>query len=70
VWVAARGPGGVSAEAWLTTLDGYTFTVESSLLAVERVLAQRPVGALTPAQAFGADFVLEVPETRRFDQLP
>jgi short subunit dehydrogenase-like uncharacterized protein len=69
VWASVRGAGGVSAQAWLTTLDGYTFTIESSLLAVERVLRARPVGALTPAQAFGADFVLDVPSTQRFDQL-
>jgi short subunit dehydrogenase-like uncharacterized protein len=70
VWASARAPSGLTKEAWLTTLDGYTFTVESSLLAVERVLAERPVGALTPAQAFGADFVLAVPNTQRFDRLP
>ncbi|HEX5660629.1 MAG TPA: saccharopine dehydrogenase NADP-binding domain-containing protein [Polyangiales bacterium] len=70
VWASVRGPGGAVREAWLTTLDGYTFTVESSLLAVARVLAERPVGALTPAQAFGADFVLEIPNTQRFDRLP
>jgi hypothetical protein len=36
---------------------------------VERVLAQRPVGALTPSLAFGADFVLSVEGTERFDAL-
>jgi short subunit dehydrogenase-like uncharacterized protein len=70
VWASARAADGRTVEAWLSTLEGYTFTVESSLLAIERVLAQRPVGALTPAQAFGADFVLEVPGTQRLDQLP
>ncbi len=69
VWARAQGAGGVSREAWLSTLDGYTFTVEASLLAVERVLSERPVGALTPAQAFGADFVLDVPSTQRLDSL-
>ncbi|HEY6877207.1 MAG TPA: saccharopine dehydrogenase NADP-binding domain-containing protein [Polyangiales bacterium] len=69
IWASVRGPGGVSVEAWLTTLEGYTFTVESSLLAVERTLSERPLGALTPAQAFGADFVLHVPSTQRFDRL-
>jgi short subunit dehydrogenase-like uncharacterized protein len=69
VWASVRSASGVTKEAWLSTLDGYTFTVESSLLAIERVLAERPVGALTPAQAFGADFVLAVSNTQRFDQL-
>jgi short subunit dehydrogenase-like uncharacterized protein len=40
--------------------EGYTFTVKSSLAAVERVLASKLSGALTPALAFGANFVNEV----------
>jgi short subunit dehydrogenase-like uncharacterized protein len=70
VWASARTSGGQAVEAWLTTVEGYTFTAVAGLLAVERVLADKPVGALTPAQAFGADFVLEVPGTQRFDVLP
>jgi short subunit dehydrogenase-like uncharacterized protein len=40
--------------------EGYTFTVMSALAAVERVLAKPMSGALTPALAFGAEFVNEV----------
>ena len=40
--------------------EGYTFTVKSSLAAVDRVLASTLTGALTPALAFGANFVHEV----------
>ena len=40
--------------------EGYTFTVKSSIAAVERVLASTLKGALTPALAFGANFVNEV----------
>jgi saccharopine dehydrogenase (NAD+, L-lysine-forming) len=40
--------------------EGYTFTVKSSIAAVERVLASTLKGALTPAMAFGANFVNEV----------
>ena len=40
--------------------EGYTFTVKSSIAAVERVLASTLTGALTPALAFGANFVNEV----------
>ncbi|HVG25429.1 MAG TPA: saccharopine dehydrogenase NADP-binding domain-containing protein [Thermoanaerobaculia bacterium] len=39
--------------------DGYTFTVKSSIAAMERVLASTLRGALTPAVAFGPDFVHE-----------
>lgn len=40
--------------------EGYDFTVKSSIAAVERVLASTLKGALTPVQAFGANFVNEV----------
>ena len=40
--------------------EGYTFTVKSSIAAIERVLASTLTGALTPALAFGAGFVDEV----------
>jgi len=40
--------------------EGYTFTVKSSLAAVQRVLSSTLTGALTPSMAFGANFVNEV----------
>lgn len=44
--------------------EGYTFTMLSALAAVARVLASPPpAGALTPALAFGAEFVREIPGT-------
>ena len=45
--------------------EGYTFTVQSSIAAVERILAE-PVqaGAFTPSRRFGAQFVNEVEMTR------
>jgi short subunit dehydrogenase-like uncharacterized protein len=70
VWARAANAAGQSAEGWLETLDGYSFTAASSVLAVERLLASSIAGAVTPAQAFGPDFVLEVQSTRRFDALP
>ena len=42
----------------------------AAMNAVERVLADHPVGVLAPAQAFGADFVLSIGDTRRLDALP
>lgn len=56
-----------SIEGWLETAESYHFTAKSALLSVERVLAGSYHGALSPASAFGADFVLEVPGTKRFD---
>jgi short subunit dehydrogenase-like uncharacterized protein len=70
VWVRASNERGESREAWLETLEGYEFTVEASLRCIERVLAERPRGAITPSMAFGADCVLEIPQTARYDALP
>jgi short subunit dehydrogenase-like uncharacterized protein len=69
VWARAENDRGEFAEAWLETLEGYAFTASSGVLAVEKTLALRPRGAITPARAFGADFVLEIEGTRRFDSL-
>jgi short subunit dehydrogenase-like uncharacterized protein len=69
VYVKASDESGNSKEAWLETLEGYLFTAKSSLLSVEAVLNTRPMGALTPSLAFGKDFIMQVPGTRRFDTI-
>jgi short subunit dehydrogenase-like uncharacterized protein len=69
-WARAQSPEGACAEAWLDLGDGYAFTASAGVRIVERVLAERPQGALTPAQAFGADFVREIEGVQRHDQLP
>lgn len=69
VWAQARNEMGEAAEAWLETREAYAFTAEAGVLAVERTLELHPIGALSPAQAFGADFVLEVSQTTRHDAL-
>lgn len=68
-WARASGNGSAK-EAWLSLAEGYIVTARAGVLSVERVLTNRPVGALTPAQAFGADFILEIEGTKRFDSLP
>jgi len=60
---------GQTAEAWLDTIEAYQFTVEAGLLAVEETLHRQLAGALSPALAFGKDFVLDIPQTRRLDAL-
>jgi short subunit dehydrogenase-like uncharacterized protein len=69
LWAKASD-GGRTREAWLETVDGYAFTAESAVLAVERIMKQRPVGALTPASAFGSDFVLQIGGSVRHERLP
>ena len=70
LWARARAADERTCEAWLDTADGYAFTARSAVLALERVLKERPRGALTPAGAFGADFVLEVEGSVRYARLP
>lgn len=69
LWAQASDSQGNSAQAWLETVEPYRFTALSGVHCVERLLANRPTGALTPAQAFGADFVLEIDGTHRMDTL-
>ena len=69
VWARAAHGAGHAVEAWLETAEAYQFTALAGVRAAETVLAQRPTGALTPAQAFGADWVLGIEGTRRLDRL-
>ncbi len=70
LWARAADPEGRAAEAWLETVEAYTFTALAGVRAVERLLSASPVGALSPAQALGADFVLDIEGSRRHDSLP
>lgn len=58
------------AEAWLETPEPYDLTAAIAVRGVERILAERPIGASTPGRTFGADFVLEADRVRRLDRLP
>jgi len=68
-WAQVTGKSGETREGWIETGEGYEFTQHSGIRAVERVLRERPSGALTPAQAFGEDFVMEFDGVRRLDAL-
>lgn len=70
VWARAANASGCEAQAWLETSEPYQFTAVGGVRCVEKILQDRPQGALTPALAFGADFVLEIKGTQRFDTLP
>jgi short subunit dehydrogenase-like uncharacterized protein len=69
-WARAMDQKGQQVEAWLEMGEGYHFTAASSVRAVERVLRDRLSGALTPARAFGADFVLDIDGVRRWSAIP
>lgn len=70
LYAQVRNPQGETQQAWLETAEGYQFTALAAPRVVERVLAGNLRGALTPALALGADFVLDIPGTRRLDSLP
>jgi short subunit dehydrogenase-like uncharacterized protein len=69
-WARATNQNGHQVEAWLELGEGYHFTAASSVRAVEHVRRDRPSGALAPAQAFGADFVLTIEGVRRWPAAP
>ncbi|MBN1286845.1 MAG: saccharopine dehydrogenase NADP-binding domain-containing protein [Anaerolineae bacterium] len=69
VWARASEAGGAAVEAWLETIEAYDFTAAVAVRCVERILAGGYAGALAPGAAFGADFVLDVPGTQRYDAL-
>lgn len=64
-WARATGADGRSRSAYLETPEGYRFTALAAVEAALRVHQGRtPAGALTPAQAFGSDFVQDLPGCR------
>lgn len=63
LWGRVRNVRGEKVSMTMRVNEGYTFTVDSALLAVEGVLANAKPGAFTPARYFGAEFVRNVPGT-------
>lgn len=70
-WVEAVNDQGNTAQSWLETMEGYHFTAVAGVRVVEKILSGEVTqgGAFTPAQALGADFVLQLPNTRRLDRI-
>lgn len=68
-WAKVTNSAGLSAQAWLILPEAYAYTALIAIPAIERTLELNPVGAQTPAQAWGADFALEVDGVQRLDRL-
>jgi short subunit dehydrogenase-like uncharacterized protein len=63
-WGCVADAHGRSVEGTLETPGGYPLTVATALASLERILAGEVLpGFSTPAKAFGAEFILTVPET-------
>lgn len=69
IYASVNNNKGAKSQAWLETMESYRFTAVAGVRSVEKVLELQPKGALTPALAFGADFILEIPETKRIDTI-
>ena len=69
MWASATNDKGIEAQAWLETMESYRFTAVTGVRCVEKIFEMKPSGTLTPALAFGTDFILEIPGTRRFDSI-
>lgn len=67
LWACASKESGETTEAWLETPEAYYFTAVCAVRCVEAIATGNITGALTPAQAFGTDFVLSIPGTKRLD---
>lgn len=66
VWGQVKNRNGKKVEARLIGPNGYTLTAHSSLLIVQKVLSgDFATGYQTPASAYGADLVLEIPGVQR-----
>jgi short subunit dehydrogenase-like uncharacterized protein len=61
VWAEARNAAGSSIGAMLETGEGYRAAAGASVRALELQLREPRIGALTPVQAFGAEFERLVP---------
>jgi len=69
IWASVSSDDGRIEQAWLETMESYRFTAVAGVRSVEKIFDLQPKGVLTPALAFGADFVLEIPNTIRYDSI-
>jgi short subunit dehydrogenase-like uncharacterized protein len=68
IWAEAIDSSGKAVRALLTTPDPYDFTANCALEIAARISSLPAArGLATPAQAFGADFVLSLPGCSRMD---
>jgi short subunit dehydrogenase-like uncharacterized protein len=69
LWGEASDGAGRQIVSRLRGPEGYTFTMQTALAALMRVLSgDAPPGYQTPSLAYGPDFVLEVPGVERKDE--
>ena len=68
LWGKVWDSAGKECSARLETMSGYSLTAQTAFLIAEKILAGNfKPGYQTPAMAYGADLIMEVPTTRRTD---
>ncbi len=69
IWAWVANEAGDEAQTWLETPEAYHYTAVVGVRCVEKTLEIQPQGTLAPAQAFGTEFILNIPGTKRYDTL-
>jgi len=69
LWAKVTDEEGGVSQAWLESLEPYQLTAYSSVRSVEKVLSGEYTGAMTPFQAFGPEFILELGDTSRYNEI-
>jgi short subunit dehydrogenase-like uncharacterized protein len=68
LWGEAMDAAGKTVVSRVRTPEGYTLTVDASLVIIDRILAgQAPTGFQTPSKAYGPDLVLQLKNVVRED---
>ena len=68
LWGKVRNQAGEERTSRLVTVNGYTLTAYTAVLIAEKILkGNYKTGYQTPSMAYGADLILEVPDTNRVD---
>jgi short subunit dehydrogenase-like uncharacterized protein len=68
VWGEAKDPSGRTQEIRISSLNGYSLTIFSSLAVVEHLIAHGfAPGCWTPAGIMGKDFILSLPGTSKLE---
>ena len=68
VWGEAKDPSGSRQEIRISSLNGYSLTIFSSLAVVDHLLAHGfAPGCWTPAAIMGKDFILSLPGTSKLE---
>ena len=65
LYAKAYDDAGRAFEARMESIEAYRMTAFCVVLGLTALAERRPVGALTPAQAYGVDFILRLPDTLR-----